>query len=250
LNAYVDDDDNTSDGMLRKYNNLIEIKKDLSVELRSSKKELDNLQNKFDILNEEYVFLKNEADEKIARQRAEIENRIRGQLMSDAPDAVKILLEEHTATLTEKYKNEMEDTLQSLREMSVTLDGKKEELKQKEDELKQKGKDIEEIQKSHKGKDEQINILKTTLEGLAKPIKFINSLDTAYNDLNNIFSGIINVGVNTFEDGHIGKIKFNLEKIESVFKDLKDLFGMPLCSQEEITRDNNDGDKVKKKSNK
>lgn len=226
----VVDDNSSSEEMIRGYNNLVEETKGLTVELKSSKKELENLQKKFDMLNEEYIFLKNEADEKIARQKTEIEKRIREQLMSDAPDEIRKLLEDHTATLTEKYESEMEDTLQRLREISVALDAKKEELKQNEAELNQKEKDVEDLRESHKNKNEAISVLKTTIEGLAQPVKFINSLDTVYNDLNNIFSGIINVGVDTFEDDHIDKIKINIEKIESVFKDLKELFGVPLCS--------------------
>jgi chromosome segregation ATPase len=215
--------------MLQKYNNLVEEKKDLSIELKSSSKELENLRKKFDLLNEEYVFLKNEADEKITRQKTEIEKRIREQLVSGAPDEIQKLLEEHTSTLTQKYEAEMEETLQRLREVSLSLDKKKEELEQKENELKRKEKEEKALKQSHKDANEEINELKTALQGLVQPLKFINSLDTVFNDLNNIFSGIITAGVEKFEDDHKEKIKINLDKIESVFKDLKELFGVPLC---------------------
>lgn len=229
VNRVVIDKDNIADDTLQKYNNLIEEKKDLSIDLKSSKRELQSLQKKFDSLNEEYIFLKNEAEEIIVKQKTEIEKRIREQFMSGAPDEIQKLLEEHTSTLTTKYENEMEETLQRLKEVSLSLDKKKEELEQKEGALKLKERDVEDLEKSCKDANEEIVELKTALQGLVQPLKFINSLDTVFNDLNNIYSGIITAGVDKFEDDHKEKLKINLVKIESVYKDLRELFGMPAC---------------------
>lgn len=228
--------DDTPDEIRQKYNKLIEEKKNLSVELKSSRKDLKDLQSKFDVLNEEYVFLKNEAYEKIARQKAEIEKRIREQLVSGAPEEIKKLLEDHTATLTQKYESELEETHQMLKEVSVTLNKKKEELVQKEDALKKKEMDATAFEEDYKEANDEIIKLKAALQGLVQPLKFINSLDTVFNDLNNIHSGILSAGNDKFSDDHREKIKINLTKIESVLRDLKELYGVPPCDCQMINK--------------
>jgi len=208
-------------------NRLTRAESDLKRELKSIKRNHDELQKKYNETYEMYVFAKNEAQDKLQKMKVGIEEELREKYRAESPDKVKKLIEEETKRVEQVMKDEMLSLQKDLRNYSQALAEEKEKINEMKEQLSLAQNEKDDLTLAKEELEKKLNETKTLIEGLVRPSKFINRMEATFNDLNNTYWGIIEAGgERNFEDGHKKLMRINIEKIDNVLMDLMELFGV------------------------
>lgn len=208
-------------------NRLTQAESDLKKELKSMKRNHDELQKKYNETYEMYVFAKNEAQEKLQKMKVGIEEELREKYRAESPEKVKKLIDEETKRVGQEMKDEMLSLQKDLRNYSQSLADEKEKINEMKEQLNLAQNEKDDLTLAKEELEKRLNETKTLIEGLVRPAKFINRMEATFNDLNNTYWGIIEAGgESNFEDEHKKLMRINIEKIDNVLMDLMELFGV------------------------
>lgn len=165
--------------------------------------------------------LRKKIEEKIKEKEKEIEEKY----SIDSPDKISELLKQERENIHDEYSSELKRLQDDLQKMSLSRNdvvNQLEALKQEIDDIKRQKKDTEVITTKL---NNDLKLRENLLKGLVKPDKFAKRFELISEDLNNIFTNLLEVGVDTIDDSHkqefhdsISEIKDTIGEIEKFIK--------------------------------
>jgi hypothetical protein len=217
-------DDKLDGDLSEEIKKLTQIEIDLRKELESTQiaqgktlKEYENLKNQFAKLQGD---MKADVEKKLKAKEKEIEERYRASSSED----IQKLTEKIQEDVREQYNNELNELHDKLKGMSISLDenNKKQTILVEElASLKQNKKDMELANQNLTNKIASHN---NVIVGLARPDKFAKRLELTFNDLNNTFTGLSEIGFDGFDGYFIEHMRKTLERIKDITEELEKLF--------------------------
>ncbi len=217
-------DDKLDGNLSEEIKRLSQTEIDLKKELESTKIAQDRILKEYEDMKNQFVRLqgnmKADIENKLKTKEKELEERYK----VSSPEEIQKLAGKIREDVHEEYDNELYDLHEKLKNMSKSLSDKSEKqdkLKEELAELEQKKKDLELINQNLKNK---IGAHHNVIVGLARPDKFAKRLEMTFNDLNNTFTGLTEIGFDGFDGYFIEHMRKTLEKIKDVTVELEKLF--------------------------
>jgi ParB-like chromosome segregation protein Spo0J len=165
--------------------------------------------------------LRKKIEEKIKEKEKEIEEKY----SIESPDKLSELLKQEREKIRVEYSHELKRLQDDLHKMSLSRNevvNQVETLKQEIEDVKRQKKDTETITTKL---NNDLTLRENLLKGLVKPDKFAKRFKLISEDLNNIFTNLLEVGADTIDDSYkeefndsISEIKDTIGEIEKFIK--------------------------------
>jgi ParB-like chromosome segregation protein Spo0J len=165
--------------------------------------------------------LRKKIEEKIKEKEKEIEEKY----SIESPDKLSELLKQEREKIRVEYSHELKRLQNDLHKMSLSRNevvNQVETLKQEIEDVKRQKKDTETITTKL---NNDLTLRENLLKGLVKPDKFAKRFKLISEDLNNIFTNLLEVGADTIDDSYkeefndsISEIKDTIGEIEKFIK--------------------------------
>ena len=222
---------------------LAKSERELGKNLKIMEKDHKKLKNEFDEINEMLTMTMGGMKEEIAAKITAKEKEFKDKYSSTAPAKLKKLFQEERERIEGEVRDQLDDLNKSLKEMSLTVQNKSNDIERLNEELKNIKQAKTDIEAAKKNTDNHLKEMKTVIEGLARPQKFVTRLEGTLNDINNTFQGLVEVGIDAFNTEHRKLMEKLLEQINTVSLELNDL----LRSGDKVKSANGNGKKKTKK---
>ncbi|KPK36185.1 MAG: hypothetical protein AMK70_03245 [Nitrospira bacterium SG8_35_1] len=220
VEVILDGDTGSVDELKRLNNREKELTKEVS-RLQDKINELSEIENKYKEAEKKIKLLQSGLKKKIEEKIEAKEKELEKKYSVEAPEEITKILKQEQAKIEGDYKKDMDKLREDLRAMSLSrneISQEVEVLKQEIDDLKRQKKDDASITSKL---NNDLKLRKNLLKGLVKPDKFVKRFELISEDLNNIFTNLLEVGLDTIEDSYKETIQGSISEIRDTIGEIE-----------------------------
>jgi DNA repair exonuclease SbcCD ATPase subunit len=216
-------DDKMDGNVSEEIKRLSQAEIDLKKELESIRRSRDEALKQYEGIKKQFAKLQGDMKVDIEKKFKDKEKELEERYRASSSEEIQKIADKIRDDVKEEYEYELHDLHKKLKTMSKSLAKKKaqeEKLKVELDTLVQSKKDLELVNENLNMKIAAHN---NVIVGLAKPDKFAKRLEMTFNDLNNIFMGLIETGFDGFDGYFTEHMRKTMKKIVDITAELEKL---------------------------